>query len=201
MLETHLRSWYQKYWVDPVAHWLKPYITPNQITGLSGLLGLVIVYLLYQDQGGLAIFTLLISGYLDTLDGTLARLNGCSSDWGAVLDIMTDRWVETCVMTGIWLMSPIANSLGVIMMLGSVLLCVTSFLVVGVFTANDSDKSFHYSPGIMERAEAFGFFIAMILCPQQFTLLAITFTVLVLITTGIRLGQFYKQYSHCELNN
>ena len=78
-------------------------------------------------------------------------------------------------------------------MLGSMLLCITSFLVVGIFVANDSHKSFHYNPGIMERAEAFIFFIAMMLWPSAFVGLAMLFSLLVTLTAIIRLTQFYKQ--------
>lgn len=58
------------------------------------------------------------------------------------------------------------------------------------------EKNFHYSPGVMERAEAFIFFIAMMLWPSAFGKLAALFSVLVLFTAGIRLHQFYQQIPH-----
>ena len=77
-------------------------------------------------------------------------------------------------------------------MLGSILLCITSFLVVGIFTPNHSSKSFHYSPGLIERAEAFLFFIVMIFVPYYFTFFAFLFATLVALTALIRLWQFSK---------
>ncbi|WBV63947.1 CDP-alcohol phosphatidyltransferase family protein [Legionella pneumophila 130b] len=105
----------------------------------------------------LAISLLLLSGYCDTLDGTIARLTNHSSDWGSVLDIMTDRVVEVGVVFALWAINPNERGLGSLLMMASILLCITSFLVVGIFKTNDSEKSFHYSPGLIERAEAFVF--------------------------------------------
>jgi len=194
MIETYVRPSYQRILVDPVARALGKRISPVQLTVLSGIAGLLVLPCLYFGVQIAAIALLLLSGYLDTLDGTLARLTDHSSDWGSVLDITTDRLVEFTVIFALWVIAPEYRSFWVIMMLGSVLLCITSFLVVGVFTANESEKGFHYSPGIMERAEAFLFFIAMILWPAWFAILAFFFSLLVLATAIIRLKQFYNAH-------
>ena len=78
-------------------------------------------------------------------------------------------------------------------MLGSILLCVTSFLVVGIFSENSSKKGFYYSPGLIERLEAFIFFICMLVLPMYFEALSIIFTILVVMTTVIRVMQFRTQ--------
>ncbi|MBA2709032.1 MAG: CDP-alcohol phosphatidyltransferase family protein [Tatlockia sp.] len=193
MIEPHLRQVYQRILVNPVANLLKNTITPNQMTILSGYLGLLVLPALMLHHVYLAITLLLLSGFCDTLDGTLARLNQRSSDWGSVLDITTDRLVEFVVIFALFFQAPPERGLWSILMLGSMLLCITSFLVVGIFTANDSNKSFHYSPGLMERAEAFLFFIAMMLWPNAFVFLAVVFTILVSLTAVSRLKQFYSQ--------
>ena len=77
-------------------------------------------------------------------------------------------------------------------MLGSVFICVTSFLIVSLFIPNTGEKSFHYSPGIIERAEAFFFFSLMILLPQYFTVLSLIFSLLVFLTAFIRIKEFSK---------
>jgi len=192
MLETYIRPSYQRILVDPAARAIRGKISPNQLTLFSGVIGLLVLPCLYFEVYILAIALLLLSGYFDTLDGTLARLTRQSSDWGTVLDISIDRLVEFIVILGLWVVSPDTRSFWVIMMLGSVLLCISSFLVVGIFTANESEKGFYYSPGIMERAEAFLFFIVMILWPGFFSVFAFFFCVLVLATAIIRLKQFYS---------
>ena len=70
------------------------------------------------------------------------------------------------------------------------LLCITSFLVVGIFVEQNSNKSFFYHEGLMERAEAFIFFILMMLIPQWFAFLAVVYTILVLLTAFLHLRFF-----------
>ena len=79
-----------------LLHWP---VTPNQITVLSLLLGLVGAALfLFGDwyidiTGGL----LLVASYtLDNCDGEIARIKGLSSEFGARLDDIVDSTVDTC---------------------------------------------------------------------------------------------------------
>lgn len=195
MLEAILRPRFQRYCVDSVAKVLSTasVISPLDITLLAGICGIGTFVLLVNSLPVIASVLLLISGYLDVLDGSLARVKGSHCAFGAVLDIVMDRFVEFAMVLGLFWVDPISRGLLCMLMLGSILLCVTSFLVVGIFSDNHSEKSFHYSPGLMERAEAFIFFIAMMIWPQGFTLLAILFTVLVLLTTITRVFQFWHQ--------
>lgn len=195
MLEGLVRSRIQRIGVDPIAACLAriPWVTPLSITLVSGVLGLFIIYFLVIDLPIWACVVMWLSGYLDMLDGTLARLTHTSSNQGAVLDIVIDRWVEVCIILGLYFVMPVDRGLLSLLMLGSILLCVTSFLVVGVFTENESDKSFHYSPGLIERAEAFVFFSAMMLLPHGYVLFAVLFIVLVLWTALNRVRQFLQQ--------
>ncbi|MDX1836090.1 CDP-alcohol phosphatidyltransferase family protein [Legionella taurinensis] len=195
MLEQTLRHHYQKILVDPLVRTLNQRITPQTITWLSGCFGLAFIPALCQGYNTLAIALLLLSGYCDTLDGSLARHQHQSSPMGSVLDIMMDRLVEFAVVFALYWVNP-ERALAIILMLGSMLLCITSFLVVGIFSQNESHKSFHYSPGLMERVEAFCFFIAMVLLPHWFNGLAAVFTALVCLTAVIRLMQFARADAH-----
>lgn len=195
MIEHHVRPLYQKHLVNPLVNLLGSRVDANHITWLSGVLGILVFPALLFHQVMLAISLLLLSGYCDTLDGTLARFNHNTSDWGSALDITIDRLVEWMVVFALWSVAPTERGFWCLLMLGSMLLCITSFLVVGIFSINHSQKSFHYSPGLMERAEAFFFFILMMLWPEAFGFLAFLFTVLVTLTAMIRLVQFRNQYS------
>jgi len=150
---------------------------------------------LLWHQNGLAIFLLIFSGFLDTIDGEVARLQSLSSDIGSMLDIISDRIVEASVIIGLFLVNPSDRGLVSLCMMASILICIASFLVVGIFTQNNSYKRFHYSPGLMERAEAFIFFIAMIMLPSFFSLIGILFCILVLLTAGLRIFQFIRSNS------
>ena len=197
MLDTRFRPNLQQWFVDPVARFLADhtFLKPNQITLISGLLGILAAALIVSKLSVLAVIIIWVSGYLDVLDGTLARVTESSTEVGAVLDIMVDRLVEFSVIVGIFLVDPVHRGLWSILMLGSVLICVTSFLVVGIFAKNETAKSFHYSPGLMERAEAFLFFSVMILFPKSFVPMAIAFASLVMFTAWSRTYQFICQAS------
>ncbi len=193
MLETWVRQHYQKFCVDPFAKWISRYFSPVKITLLAGISGLLIIPALAYQHLMFAVCILLFSGYLDTLDGTIARLLKQSTPTGAILDIMIDRCVELAIIIGLWLIDPLQRSLICLLMVSSILLCTNSFLIAGIFTENHSKKSFYYSPGIIERAEAFIFFILMILFPSKFHLLAYLFISLVTLTAAIRLHELFQQ--------
>jgi phosphatidylglycerophosphate synthase len=190
MLETIARETYQKYCVNLFAAQLARIINPNFITLLAVLFGLSIPILLIKNHPDIAVLMLLLSGYCDTLDGTIARFQNKTSDFGTILDIMGDRIVECAVIFGLYMVDPQARGTIAFGMLISIILCITSFLVVGIFTQNNGQKNFHYSPGLMERAEAFIFFIAMILMPSYFNQLGLTFIILVCWTAFRRIVNF-----------
>lgn len=192
MLEETIRPAYQRLLVDPVVRRIGFSLVPTDITLLAGGLGLMFIPTLLFATPLAAVIILVLSGYCDTLDGSLARYQDNATSLGSVIDIMVDRVVEFSVILGLYLANPAERALAVIMMLGSILLCITSFLVVGIFTPNQSHKSFYYSPGLMERAEAFFFFILMVMMPNHFNWLAWIFAGLVLITALIRLKQFTR---------
>lgn len=195
MLESYLRPYYQSKFVDPIALRLAK-IFPSSAhawTLLGCIAGVSVLPVLITKHIYIAVSLLLISGYLDTLDGTVARLSGNNSMQGSVLDIFADRLVEFSVVLALFLMDEQHRGLCCILMLGSILMCITAFLVVGIFTPKDGEKSFYYSPGLMERAEAFIFFIAMMLLPSYFNQLAMIFVLLVFSTAIFHLYQFYKQ--------
>lgn len=209
MLERYLRPVYQWFFVYPFLRLLSKFhfITPNLIT-LIGLAFGIAAALAVLISPILAAVLLLLSGYFDTLDGSLARVKNAMSERGTVLDIVCDRVVEICIMLALFAVDPMHRAWSCLLMLSSVLLCITTFLVVGIFTDNKTsednhvatNKSFHYSRGLMERPEAFVFFILMILIPAQFLLLSSIFSVLVFYTAVKRLKDFWDNFSKIKSN-
>ncbi len=193
MLNYYFQTHYQRFLLDPILKYVNLRCSPVQITLLAGLIGLLVFPALKLQLPLLATALLLISGFLDTLDGALARKLGATSDWGAALDIIVDRVVELTIILALFSLDPSRRGWVCLLMLGSVLLCMTSFLIVGIFTRNETAKSFYYSPGLMERAEAFIFFCLMIWFPAHINGLAILFICLTLWTALVRVKQFYKQ--------
>ena len=192
MIDSYFRTYYQTKILDPLlTNRLINQASPHFFTFLASISGLFIPIFLFFHLQYIAFIFLLFSGFLDTLDGSLSRHQNKSSPKGAVFDIVSDRFVEFCIFLGLYLYNPM-RGLPIIVMFGAVFLCITSFLVVGIFHKNESKKSFYYSPGLVERTEAFIFFSLMILLPNFFSPLAYLFSLLVVLTVVIRIYQFTK---------
>jgi len=191
MIDSYYRSPYQRLIIEPlIKRGLFDRLSPTRVTLLALLTGVLVPLLLLTHHSIFALLCLLTSGFLDTLDGSLARHKNQTSKEGAILDITCDRLVEFSVILGLYLYAPHTRGLLSLTLLGGVFFCVTTFLVVGIFQENSSEKSFHYSPGIIERGEAFIFFSLMILLPTLFTPLAILFTGLLFLTSLLRIRHF-----------
>ena len=76
-------------------------VKPNHITflGLFASMGAGIAFVFSPVAGGLLT---LLTGLLDTLDGSLARALGQSRKFGAFLDSVLDRYTEFIIYLGIW---------------------------------------------------------------------------------------------------
>ncbi|MCI0382240.1 MAG: CDP-alcohol phosphatidyltransferase family protein [Chlamydiae bacterium] len=196
MIDSKLREIYQKHCIDPLLKfsWIER-IPPNKITFTALFFGLSSAISICLQYPFLALFFLILSGFFDILDGSVARYLNRATSKGAVLDITFDRIVESSIILSLYFVEPNTRALPCLFMLTSILICITTFLVVGIFAHNQSQKSFHYSPGLMERSEAFIFFSAMIIFPNLFYFLALLFTALVFITSFIHIQQFLSSSS------
>jgi len=97
----YLRLWF-KWVLDPLGKlfiWLG--LTPNMVT-ILGLIGNV-VGAYYLARGELLIGGILVAVMtpVDALDGTMARLRGEASDWGAYVDSVSDRYSELIIYGGL----------------------------------------------------------------------------------------------------
>ncbi len=89
--------------VEPTARALTRWkVTPNQVT-LVGAIGTCATSLIFFTRGELFVGTIamLIFIFSDLVDGTMARLNGASSKFGAFLDSTSDRVVDATLIGSI----------------------------------------------------------------------------------------------------
>jgi CDP-diacylglycerol---glycerol-3-phosphate 3-phosphatidyltransferase len=88
--------------LDPIGNFFNRLgIYPNTMTiiGLAGnIVGAVLIALGHMTTGGIIV---LIMGVVDTLDGTMARLRGMPSEFGAFVDSVTDRYSELVIYGGL----------------------------------------------------------------------------------------------------
>jgi len=130
-------------------------LTPNQISLLGLLSALFSAYFYWSSQFDIALLTvaaifLLISGFLDALDGVLARLYGEVTFFGGFLDSLLDRYADAFVFLGIvagWLISdPVWIFWGFVALVGSLLVSYSRARAEASGTKMES-------VGIAERAE------------------------------------------------
>ncbi len=99
------RSFLVKRYYDTIEIGIRPLIRlgirPNFISFASLLVALISA--VFYSQG--AFFAggsfLLVTGFLDTLDGTIARLTGKTTKFGALLDSTLDRYAEFFLFFGL----------------------------------------------------------------------------------------------------
>ena len=139
--------------IDPIgAFFNRLGISPNAMT-LLGLFGNVIgaVFLARGEMfiGGLLI---LIFTAFDALDGTMARLRGEASDFGAFLDSVTDRYSELFVLGGLLFYFTLKGD--ALTTIGIYIAASGSVLVSYVKARADSLK-FNANVGILTRVERY----------------------------------------------
>lgn len=139
--------------VDPIGTFLNRLgIAPNTLT-FAGLVGnLIGAMFLAQGKfliGGLIILAM---GPLDALDGTMARLRGEASDFGAFVDSVTDRYIELLIYGG--LLTHYLQQADTLMS-GLVFIAAAGSIMVSYVKARAETLGFEAKWGILTRAERF----------------------------------------------
>jgi len=137
----------------------------NSLTYVALLSGIIAGLFFYFLHPLIALLCLALSGFADAVDGRVARLGKGSTPWGGVLDLVFDRIVEAAVLLGIALPHPHLHLPALVLAATwYVNLCI--FLAVGAASERQREKVIVYSPGLVERGEAFLFATFAGLWPQ-----------------------------------
>lgn len=99
-VETRIREWIQVLLLPLVRVIDRLGLTPNTLTLLGLVLNTVVAVLLARGSLRAGGVLLLVASAFDALDGTLARLTGRQSRFGAFFDSTTDRYSEAVVYGG-----------------------------------------------------------------------------------------------------
>jgi phosphatidylglycerophosphate synthase len=194
MLDTHGRKLLQPFIEGTARFCIKKGLNADHITWIAFLSGVTSSFaiLLGLPLPGLAL--LWISGYLDAVDGTVARIQGSSSPWGTLLDITFDRLVEICIIIVLGIRFP-SSGMALILLLSSIIFSMTVFLTVGALSRNSTEKSFYYQSGLAERTEGFLFLTLMVILKNHLTLIAAIFALTILLTGLQRMKEAYRLFS------
>jgi len=123
-------------------------LSPNMVTLLSTVVGLIAGVSYALGWFGAAGWLLLVSGALDMMDGWVARLTGQASKSGGFLDAVCDRYVEIFIYLGLsvyyrdrfWMVMSCA-------------LAITGSMMVSYTRARGEVAGLEYNKGIFQRAE------------------------------------------------
>jgi CDP-diacylglycerol--glycerol-3-phosphate 3-phosphatidyltransferase len=141
------------YVVEPVARaLLRIGVTPNAVT-VAGTVGVLVGALGFGARGHLVVGALIVTFFAltDMLDGTMARMSGGSTRFGALLDSTMDRIADGAVFGAVtfWLASQGNPYLGVV----AGLLCLVLGQVVSYVKARAEGLGLGADVGVAERPE------------------------------------------------
>ncbi|MGL5356550.1 MAG: CDP-alcohol phosphatidyltransferase family protein [Cetobacterium sp.] len=181
MLDTHCRKYIQPFIAGGAIIAMKMGLTANGVTILAMIIGVASGVFVGAQNRIVAILLLWISGYLDAVDGTIARKTKTSSSFGTVMDITFDRMVEGAIIIGVAYNYKELSFISLILAV-SIIISMTIFLTTGPLAENKCQKSFYYQAGLAERTEGFLMLTLMILFKEKAGIIINIFTGMVLFT-------------------
>jgi archaetidylinositol phosphate synthase len=102
MISRWIRTWYSAL-LGPLLHFIARLgITANMLTVVSLLLVIIAGILFAFNETFLGAWILLLGGFLDGIDGELARITGIKSPFGAFLDSICDHCGDFSIYVGLF---------------------------------------------------------------------------------------------------
>lgn len=183
--------------IEPIARWmLRRGVTPNMVT-VAGSTGAVACAIAFGVNGYLFIGAVIVTLFAltDLVDGTMARLSGGSTRFGALLDSTLDRVVDAAVIgTVLYIFARAGDLWGVV----AAMLCLVSGALVSYVKARAEGLGMTANVGLAERAERlilvgvgalfYDLGVTWALVTAMWLLVAIS-----TITVGQRIAHVYKQ--------
>lgn len=186
--------------IDPVLNRIAASIsgsgvTPNTITVVSCVVGLVAAGAIAFEYYWTGMVLLLVSRLGDGLDGALARITK-NTDFGGYLDIVLDFVFYGAIPLGFVLANPDANGVAGAALIFSFYINGASFLAYailaekkGLETTARGSKSLYFTTGLAEATETITLFVIFCLFPAWFSPLAWVFTAICCYTALARIVQ------------
>ena len=157
--------------IQPIALFLARLgLTPNTITVLGFLMTAAVAVVLATGRTQLAGVLLIGTLAFDAVDGTLARLMGTASRFGAFLDSTLDRWAEVVIYAAlVWVFLENGQDNGVLLAVAA----MATSLMVSYTRARAEGAGFQCKEGLLTRFERMVILIAGLIFNQVIWALAI----------------------------
>ena len=185
---NRFRAFWTKLLTPIAKFFLRHGVSPDAIT-LIGTIGVVVGALIFFPRGELLVGVLVITAFVfsDMLDGTMARMSGTTSKWGAFLDSTLDRLGDAAIFGGLVLYFAGPGSSDALAALA--LYCLVMGSVTSYARARAESLGMEAKGGIAERADRLVAILVMtglsellnlpILIPITLTVLAFASTITV----------------------
>ena len=175
-------------------------VTANQVTMIGAAFGLIAAGCVAAGLLYPALWFVIANRVIDGLDGAVARASR-SSDFGGYLDIISDFIFYSAIPLAFAVARP-ETALAAAFLIFSFIGTATSFLGFAILaekhqvtTQIRGKKAFYYLGGLTEGTETILLFLAMLVWPDYFSLMAIIFGILCWVTTGTRIYAAYRQFN------
>jgi CDP-diacylglycerol--glycerol-3-phosphate 3-phosphatidyltransferase len=151
-LTDRMRVWF-KWVIDPLGRFfLSLGMTPNMMTALGLAGNFVGAYFIARGNLVLGGWLVLIMTPIDALDGTMARLRGDPSDFGAFVDSVSDRYAEMAILGGLmYYFAMRGNALGSTLAFAA----AAGSILVSYVKARAESLKYEAKVGLMTRMERY----------------------------------------------
>ncbi|MDA8649411.1 CDP-alcohol phosphatidyltransferase family protein [Alphaproteobacteria bacterium] len=200
MFDAHLRPLIDRL-LNPIGRGLVALgMTANQVTMIGAAFGLIAAGCVAAGLFYPALWFVIANRVIDGLDGAVARASR-SSDFGGYLEIVSDFIFYSAIPLAFAVARP-ETALAAAFLIFSFIGTATSFLGFAILaekhqvtTQIRGKKAFYYLGGLTEGTETILLFLAMLVWPDYFSLMAIVFGILCWVTTGTRIYAAYRQFN------
>jgi len=169
-------------------------LTADAVTAFAFAFGMAAAALIAAQLTWLALGVLLLSRFLDGLDGAIARQTRLT-DVGGYLDITLDFIVYASVVFAFALADPQRNALAAAFLTTSFMGPASTFLAYAIFAAKHGitteirgAKSLYYLGGLTEGFETILTLSLMCAFPDWFPVIAVVYAIMCWITAGTRIA-------------
>ncbi|MGL1890377.1 MAG: CDP-alcohol phosphatidyltransferase family protein [Spirochaetaceae bacterium] len=188
MFDTALRPIKERILL-PFAKFLAKYISPNKMTMISLVLGILAFFTVLLGLYKIALICWVLNRITDGLDGTIARISETQSDYGGYIDIMSDFLIYAII--------PIAfvmnrgfiklETILLVFMLAAFYINSASWMYLSAilekrnYLSQKSLTSVNMPKGLAEGFETIIIYTLFFILPDQIVILFIVISVLALI--------------------
>jgi archaetidylinositol phosphate synthase len=165
MFEKKMRSASRGFIEAMAKGFVRLRISPNTMSFISFLVGMAGAYYIASGELIAAVALIIISGILDAVDGSIARIAGKASKWGAFIDSTFDKVVEIAIFIGIFIFNP---ELALIVILSISFMMLSSYTNkhIAAFNLESKDhRPFSYVYTFADRLERMAIVCAALILP------------------------------------